>query len=246
MLSVNAIHKKFELSKKERKLKGTRTLDVLRGVSFECLPGTVTGLLGVNGAGKTTTLRTLTGAIRPDEGGVTLASKNIHKDKSAALKLGFHSGSTALYKRLTVDENLRFFSGLYGMVGEALERRITQLAEELRFSDYRSKKIKDLSTGMLQKVAIARAILHNPEVIVLDEPTTGLDVMASAIIIDFIRKQKDAGKTILFSTHNMHEVESLCDSIVVLHNGVVHFNGGLQEFCNGKELSETITETLSA
>lgn len=246
MLVLKDLYKTFALSKREKKLQGVAQVDVLKGVSFECAAGTVTGLLGVNGAGKTTTLRTLTGALAPDQGRVLLGGKNIHADKRAALHLGFHSGSTALYKRLTVDENLRFFGGLYGFSGSVLNKRIDALAEQLLFAEYRNKKVKDLSTGMLQKVAIARAILHNPDVIVLDEPTTGLDVMASATIIEFIRQQRDAGKTILFSTHNMHEVESLCDRIVVLHGGQVHFNGTLQEFCRGEDLAGTITRVLAA
>lgn len=245
MLTANNIHKAYRLNKKEQKQQKAKHVDVLKGVSFSCQPGTVTGLLGVNGAGKTTTLRTLTGAISADAGDVTLNGLDVHSNKLAALSLGFHSGSTALYKRLSVRDNLAFFGGLYGLSGVQLHARIQELAERLGFIQYIDKRVKDLSTGMLQKAAIARAILHDPHIIVLDEPTTGLDVMASANIIDFIRQQKELGKTILFSTHNMHEVESLCDRIVVLHQGVVHFDGTLDAFCGGQDLARTISQVLT-
>lgn len=245
MLTANNIHKAYRLNKKEQKLQHAKHIQVLKGVSFNCKPGTVTGLLGVNGAGKTTTLRTLTGAISADKGNVTLDGLDVHTNKQAALGLGFHSASTALYKRLSVLANLEFFGGLYGLKGANLTARVNELADRLGFAHYLEKRVKDLSTGMLQKAAIARAILHDPQIIILDEPTTGLDVMASANIIDFIRQQKELGKTILFSTHNMHEVESLCDSIVVLHKGVVHFDGTLDDFCGGKDLARTITHVLS-
>jgi sodium transport system ATP-binding protein len=192
--------------------------------------GEVVGLLGPNGAGKTTALRILAGILTPTEGEVLVDGQEIHGDLLAAKrKIGFLSGDTQLYQRLSPREVLFFFGRLYGMKEHPLRDRIEKLVQDLEMSDYASRPCGTLSSGQKQRANIARAFLHQPEVLILDEPTTALDVISGQFIVESIRREKTAGRAVLFSTHIMGEAEYLCDRIYLLHQGRVIDHGSLEE-----------------
>lgn len=200
---------------------------VVRDISFELYPGELVGLLGPNGAGKTTTLRMLAGLLSPDKGEVQIAGKAMRQHKSAArAQLGFLTGDMALYRRLKPLEVLEYFGKLYGVEAAVLPRRVQQLAVDFAIGDFADRFCEKLSTGQQQRVSIARTVIHDPAVIVLDEPTTGLDIMASELILRFMQRQaQEAGKAVLFSTHHLDEVNRLCQRILVIHEGQLVFNG---------------------
>jgi ABC-type multidrug transport system ATPase subunit len=195
-------------------------------LSLEVVPGEVYGLIGPNGAGKTTTLRMLAGLMQPSDGEARVAG-HAHAGDGAAARaaLGFLTGSTGLYARLTVSELLRYYGALYGLERAAIERRIEELATLLRFAPLLARRCAALSTGERQRVSLARAVLHDPVVLILDEPTAGLDVVASRFVADFVRDARARGRAILFSTHYMTEAELLCDRIGLLHAGRLIWEG---------------------
>jgi len=196
------------------------------GVSFEAKPGKILGLLGVNGAGKTTTLRMLSTIIRPTSGTAMVAGYDVVNDpQKVRASIGFMSTSTALYGRLTSIELIEYFGGLYGLEGERLKERVKYVTEKLQLHEFADRLCDKLSTGQKQRVNIARTILHDPPVLFFDEPTAGLDVVASQSVMEFIEEARDNGKTVVFSTHIMSEVERLCDEIVVVHDGVAKGSG---------------------
>ncbi len=202
----------------------------LTDVSFQCAPGEVLGLLGPNGAGKTTALRILSTALRPDAGSAFIHGMDVLAEPLQARKrIGFLSGSTGLYGRLTARENVEYFGRLHGMAPERLRRRCDALFEQLHIHEYAHKRADHLSTGMRQKCAIARAVIHEPQVVILDEPTTGLDVMSAKILLDFIASYKALGIPLIFSTHHLHEVEKLCDRVCIINHGASAFNGTVAE-----------------
>jgi len=188
--------------------------------SFEISPGEIFGLLGLNGAGKTTTLRLLAGLLKPNSGTAYICGIDVVKqpEKSKA-KLGFLTGTTGLYGRLKANEMIRYFGQLYGMSKSETDQRLDELMEILGMTEFAETRCDKLSSGTKQKVSIARTMIHDPEVIILDEPTAGLDVISSRAVIDFINTEKARSKTIIFSTHIMHEAEKLCDRIGVIHEG---------------------------
>ena len=237
MIEVKGLAKRFAVPvHKERR---ARQRDVrehdgwfhaVRDVSFQCEPGEVLGLLGPNGAGKTTALRILSTALRPDAGSAFINGIDILAEPLLARKrIGFLSGSTGLYGRLTARENVEYFGRLHGMPPDRLKRRIDQLFEQLQMHEYGHKRADQLSTGMKQKCAIARTVIHEPEIVILDEPTTGLDVMSSKILLDFIASSKALGIPLIFSTHHLHEVEKLCDRVCIINRGATAFSGSLAE-----------------
>lgn len=200
------------------------------GISFDVGAGSIFGLLGPNGAGKTTTLRMLATLIAPSDGTASVAGHDIETDPQAVRAgVGFLTGSTGLYPRLTAREAVRYFGRLYGMSPEILEPRIDSLFDRLEIRGYEKKRCGELSTGMKQKVSIARAIVHDPPVLILDEPTTGLDVLASRHIVEFIRDSRAEGKCVLFSTHIMSEAERLCDEIAIIHEGRIVASGTVDD-----------------
>lgn len=202
----------------------------VRDVSFACAPGEVLGLLGPNGAGKTTTLRMLSTALKPDAGTALVEGVDVLRDPLAARRvIGFLSGSTGLYGRLTVRENVEYFGRLHGVNGAELSRRVDELFSRLDMHAYADKRADALSTGMKQKCSIARTVIHEPKVVILDEPTTGLDVMAAKTLLDFIQSYKDKRIPLIFSTHHLHEVEKLCDRVCVINHGTTAFNGTVDE-----------------
>ena len=192
------------------------------GVSLECKPGRIFGLLGLNGAGKTTLMRILSTSSKPTSGTAKIDGYEIlNQPEMVKKRIGFLSSDTGLYPRLTAFETVTYFARLNGMEKEAIRRRIDEIFEILDMNDYRDMKVDKLSTGMKQKVSIARTMVHDPQVLILDEPTLGLDVITSRNIIDFVKSSKQRSKIVLFSTHVMHEAEKLCDDIAIIHKGKI-------------------------
>jgi sodium transport system ATP-binding protein len=193
-------------------------------------PGSIYGLLGANGAGKTTTLRLLATILKPTSGTAIVAGFDIVRDADRVRKnVGFLATSTALYARLTAREMIAYFGRLNGLAEPALRARIQTLADELEMHEFLDRRIDRLSTGMKQKTSIARTLVHDPQVMIFDEPTLGLDVMAARSIIRFVRECRSRGKTVIYSTHVMGEAEKLCDVIGVIHGGALRAEGTLAE-----------------
>jgi sodium transport system ATP-binding protein len=199
-------------------------------VSFTARPGEIFGLLGANGAGKTTTLRMLATILTPTGGSARIDGCDIVKDSQKVReRLGYLTGAAGLYERLTARQVLHYFGELYGMGEAARNRRITELTDTLDLAEFLDRRCDKLSTGQKQRISIARSVLHDPPVLFFDEPTSGLDVMAARTVVRFIRLCRDEGKTVLFSTHIMSEVEALCDRIAVIHDGRVFADGTLSQ-----------------
>lgn len=200
------------------------------GVSFHCYPGEVYGLLGPNGAGKTTTLRLLSTVLKPDSGRAIVCDfDTVTQCNNVRQSIGFLSGDTGLYRRLTGREILRYFSRLHGISSPAFEANLREISAVLGLSDILDTKTDKLSSGQKQRISIARTVIHKPQVLILDEPTAGLDIIASRAIIELIFRERKSGKTILFSTHVMREAERLCDRIGIIHEGKIRAEGTLHE-----------------
>ena len=199
-------------------------------VSFVVYPGEIVGLLGPNGAGKTTTLRMLAGILTPDGGRVLVGGVDMRDDPLAAKRrLGFLTGDTHLYQRLSPREVLRFFGRLYEMDDASLGPKIDRSVDQLDMASFADRPCGTLSSGQKQRANIARAFLHDPDVLILDEPTTALDVISGQFIVEAIRRERAAGRAVLFSTHVMGEAEYLCDRILLMHQGRVFDAGTLEE-----------------
>ena len=199
-------------------------------VSIHVQAGEVVGLLGPNGAGKTTILRMIAGILPPDAGAVRILDVDITANPLAAKqKIGFHSGDTQLYQRLNPREALQYFGRLYGMEEPRLTRRIEQLVGELEMSTFAGRPCGTLSSGQKQRANIARAFLHQPDLLILDEPTNSLDVVSGQFIVEAIRRERAAGRAVLFSTHIMGEAEYLCDRVALLHQGRLVDQGTIPE-----------------
>ena len=198
----------------------------VQNVSFAAPNGQITGLLGPNGAGKSTTMRLIAGVLRPDGGTAYIDEFNIQEQRVAAQKqLGVLPDKRGVYQRLTTRENIAYYGRLHGLHGASLTKRIDTLIDLLDMSDIANRKTDGFSTGQKVKVAIARSLVHNPPNIMLDEPTQGLDVMSTRAMRQVIRQLRQAGQTILFSSHIMQEVASLCDNIVIIAQGQVVAQG---------------------
>jgi sodium transport system ATP-binding protein len=199
-------------------------------VSLDVHAGEIVGLLGPNGAGKTTILRMIAGILQPDSGAVFINGQDLAANPLAAKQvIGFHSGDTQLYQRLNPREALLYFGRLYGMDDRTLARRIDQLVEELEMGPFAHRPCNTLSSGQRQRANIARAFLHKPDLLILDEPTNALDVVSGQFIVEAIRREKAAGRAVLFSTHIMGEAEYLCDRIALLHEGRIVDEGPLPD-----------------
>src|SRR5215470_6767698 len=209
------------------------------GVSFVCRPGQIYGLLGANGAGKTTTLRMLATILEPTHGTARLCGHDIveHPERVRA-NCGFLSTATALYPRLTAREMVEYFGRLNGLNGQTLEKRIDDLFDRLNMHDFSDRRCDKLSTGMKQKTSIARTLVHDPPVMIFDEPTLGLDIMTARTIIEFISECRDRGKTVIFSTHVMREVEKLCDVVGIIQNGKLLAEGTIEQLRQKHGLSD--------
>ncbi|MBE2196993.1 MAG: ATP-binding cassette domain-containing protein [Anaerolinea sp.] len=205
-------------------------VQAVKTVSFSAPNGQITGLLGPNGAGKSTTMRLIAGALDPDEGRVLVDDLDAFRQRVAAQqRLGVLPDKRGVYQRLTSRENVRYYGRLRGLRGTVLEARITELMTLLEMDDIADRMTEGFSTGQKVKVAIARALVHNPPNVILDEPTVGLDVMSTRAMRQVIRRLRDAGQTVLFSSHIMQEVASLCDNIVIIAHGRVVAQGTADE-----------------
>ncbi len=214
------------------------------GVTFSVAPGEVVGLLGPNGAGKTTILRMLAGILTPSSGTARVAGFDAHTDGLALKRrLGFLSGDTALYQRLTPREILRYFGRLNDMTDKVIEERTQTLVRELRMEDFADRRCQGLSAGQRQKANIARAFLHNPPALILDEPTTALDIVTGSFLLEAIARARAAGKAVLFSTHIMGEAEYLCDRVLLIHGGRIIDSGTVPELCE-RSGTKTLTDAF--
>jgi sodium transport system ATP-binding protein len=212
---------------RDRKRGEIRAVD---GVSFRCAPGQIYGLLGANGAGKTTTLRLLATLLQPTSGTATVAGHDtVGEPQQVRARVGFLSTATALYGRLTARETVEYFGRLHGLDEAKLASRIAELFTALEINEFSDRRCDKLSSGMKQKVSIARTLVHDPPVMIFDEPTLGLDVMTARAIVQFIRDCRQRGKTVVFSTHVMSEAEKLCDRIGIIHLGRLLAEGTLAE-----------------
>jgi sodium transport system ATP-binding protein len=212
-------------------------LDLRRGevpavaeVSFSCRPGEIFGFLGPNGAGKTTTLRILSTILRPTSGRATIAGYDVVNEAAEVRKnIGYMSASTGIYDRMTAWELVEYFGRLYGVPDDRLHDRMEHLFETLQMNNIRDLLGSKMSTGMKQKVSIARTIVHDPPVLIFDEPTAGLDVLVARAVLETIVSLREHGKCIVFSTHIMREAEKLCDEIAIIHRGQILARGTLPE-----------------
>jgi sodium transport system ATP-binding protein len=202
----------------------------LAGVSFDVASGQIFGLLGPNGAGKTTALRVLSTMLRPTGGTATVAGFDVVTQSSQVRrKIGFVSGNTGVYDRMTAWEMVTYFGRLHGLADDELRDRTERIFERLQMNEIRDVLGGKMSTGMKQKVSIARAVVHDPPVLIFDEATSGLDVLVARALITTVAELRDQGKCIIYSTHIMSEVEKLCDEIAILHRGHVLAQGTLGE-----------------
>ncbi len=205
-------------------------LHALDGVSFHAGPGEIFGLLGPNGAGKTTALRILSTILRPSGGKVRVAGFDVATHPNEVRRhVGYLSASTGIYDRMSAWEIVHFFGRLNGMNGVKLRERMEEVFALLRMDDFRDVAGARMSTGMKQKVSIARAIIHDPPVLIFDEPTAGLDVLVARTVLQTVARFRELGKCVLFSTHIMREVEKLCDRVAILHRGRILTSGTLEE-----------------
>ncbi len=217
-------------------------------VSFRCEPGQIYGLLGANGAGKTTALRMLATLLKPVSGTAKVAGFDVVSESQAVrAEVGFLAASTALYGRLTAREMVAYFGRLNGMDDAGIRSRIQQLADQLDMHEFLDRRTDKFSTGMKQKTSIARTLVHDPAVMIFDEPTLGLDVMTSRAIVKFVRQCRDEGKTVIYSSHVMSEIEKLCDRIGIIHDGELVAEGtlpSLQQQYGETEMEEIFVKAV--
>ena len=210
MITVDSIHKSFG------------KVHAVRGVSFDAPDGKITGLLGPNGAGKSTTLRVLYTVLKPDEGSATIDGADVVTDSLAARKrIGALPHGAGLYPHLTARENVAYFARLCGVDKAEIDDRVDQIVKLLEIGDFAERRTKGFSQGQRTKVSLARSLVHNPQNVILDEPSNGLDVMATRSLRELILKLKDDGRCVLFSSHVMQEVAALCDDICIIAHGKV-------------------------
>ncbi|MCA0393136.1 MAG: ATP-binding cassette domain-containing protein [Proteobacteria bacterium] len=222
MILLDNLHKSFKAK--------TGTVHAVKGVGFEARDGEITGLLGPNGAGKTTTLRMLYTLMSPDQGRIEVDGIDVAKDATAARKrLGVLPDARGVYKRLTARENVEYFGRLQGLDEATIQSRIERMADTLNMRDFLDRRTEGFSQGQRTKTAIARALVHDPRNVILDEPTNGLDVMTTRGLRGFLRDLRADGRSVIFSSHIMQEVAALCDRIVVIAKGEVRAIGSPDE-----------------
>ena len=237
MISVNGLHKSFGEVK------------AVDGVSFEARDGRITGLLGPNGAGKSTTLRVLYTVLRPDQGTALIDGADVVADSLQARgKIGVLPHGAGLYPHLSARENIVYYARLYGMDCAQIDERVQRIIDQLDIADIADRRTKGFSQGQRTKVALARALVHGPQNIILDEPSNGLDVMAIRSLRELIRALKAAGKCVLFSSHVMQEVAALCDEIVIIAEGRVAMHDspdGIRNQTGCDDLEEAFVRAIS-
>ena len=227
MIKVENLKKKFV---KYKNKKEKEEFDADNGITFEAKEGEIIGILGPNGAGKTTLLRMIAGILEPTEGTVSFDGLN-YKENEIEIKqnIAYLSGNTKLYDTLSTYELLKMCADIYGVPSEKIDKRIQELSKILNMDSFLYNKISNLSTGQTQRVNIARCLVHDPKYYILDEATTGLDIISSQIILDFIKQEKQRGKVILYSTHYMEEAENICDKVIMINKGIVINSGTPQK-----------------
>ena len=236
MIEVEALAKRFG------------PVEAVREVSFSAADGRITGLLGPNGAGKSTTLRMLYTVLRPDAGSALIDGTDVVADPLAARRsIGVLPHSAGIYRQLTARENIRFYGELHGLAPALLRRRIDELVGRLDMTEFADRRAAGFSQGQRIKVGLARALVHSPRNVLLDEPTNGLDVMATRALRELIRGLRAEGHCVLFSSHVMQEVAALCDDVVIIDHGRVAASGSpeaLQARFGGASLEETFVRVL--
>ncbi len=224
------------------------SVQAVRDVSFEARDGRVTGLLGPNGAGKSTTLRILYTVMKPDAGTATIDGADVvQQSLEARGRIGTLPHGSGLYPHLTARENIAYYARLYGVPKDALEAQVEKVIAELEIGDFADRRTKGFSQGQRTKVALARALVHEPRNVILDEPSNGLDVMATRSLRELIRRLKAQGKCVLFSSHVMQEVAALCDEIVIIAGGRVALDGspdGIRNETGCDDLEEAFVKAI--
>jgi sodium transport system ATP-binding protein len=221
---------------------------VLRGISFEASSGEIFGLLGPNGAGKTTTLRVICTLLAPDAGSVeVLGFDSRTAPQEIRRRVGVVTAEIGVYPRLSARENISYFAELSGVLDGEVKRKVDAVIERLDMRDFANQRAESLSSGQKQKVAIARAIVHDPPVLMFDEPTSNLDVLASREIRQFMVESKGRGKCVIFSTHVLHDAERLCDRVTIIHRGQVVASGSTAEVRgNSVDLEDSFLKLVGA
>lgn len=236
MIRVDGIHKSFG------------DVHAVRGVSFEAPDGKITGLLGPNGAGKSTTLRVLYTVLRPDEGSATIDGHDVVENSLEARRCtGALPHGAGLYPHLTARENIAYYATLCGVARDDIAGRIDKIIDLLDIREFADRRTKGFSQGQRTKVALARALVHDPQNVILDEPSNGLDVMATRSLRDLILKLKDDGRCVLFSSHVMQEVAALCDDIVIIAHGQVAIDdsvAGIRRKTKCKDLEDAFVKAI--
>jgi sodium transport system ATP-binding protein len=241
LIEVRGLRKTFHDRKKG-------DVPAVRDVSFTCPPGKVFGLLGRNGAGKTTTLRMLATILVPTSGTATVAGFDIvQRPAEVRRRIGYLSGDTKLYDRLTGRELLQYFGALAGMENGAVAARIEALREPFGLDEILVKRVGKMSTGMKQRLSIARVVFHEPEILIFDEPTSGLDVIGAREVLRLVRELRGKGRTVIFSTHIMTEAERICDEIAIIEKGSLMAQGtpaSLGVGANGRSLEDVFVDVV--
>lgn len=219
MLKVKDLTKKFtKYNKKSQKVEFYAD----RGISFEAKEGEIIGILGPNGAGKTTLLRMIAGILEPTSGSIEFDEKSyVNNEIDIKRNIAYLSGNTKIYNTLSTYELLKMCAEIYEVDKETIEERIGEIAKTLNMETFLYNRIANLSTGQTQRVNIARCLIHDPKYYILDEATSGLDIISSQVILEFIKKEKSRGKTVLYSTHYMEEAENICDYVIMINQGVI-------------------------
>lgn len=231
MIQLHNVCKVFPLNRKERKKQRKTVAQVVNNIHLSCPSGKALALVGANGAGKTTLLRMIATMMMPTSGDIEVCGLNTRTDALAIRHhIGFLTTNTALYEHMNAYETVRFYADLYDVDAKLFQQRQDELFTLLGIHNFAHKRIKELSTGMKQKINIARTLIHEPDILLLDEPTTGLDIMASQSIIELIQCYKKKQKTIVFSTHHFGEVQRLCDDIAVIVQGSLLYHDSLPQF----------------
>ena len=236
MIKVEGVHKSFG------------KVHAVRGVSFDAPDGKITGLLGPNGAGKSTTLRVLYTVLKPDKGSATIDGVDVvHDSLNARRRIGALPHGAGLYPQLTARENIAYYATLCGLAGDAIDERVEHIIGLLEIGDFADRRTKGFSQGQRTKVALARGLVHDPQNIILDEPSNGLDVMATRSLRALILKLKDAGRCVLFSSHVMQEVAALCDDICIIAEGQVAIDDsadGIRERTGCDDLEDAFVRAI--
>lgn len=228
MITADNLVKTFIRNEKKNKKSEFNAVD---GISLSVQEGEIVGILGPNGAGKTTLLRMMSKLMKPTSGMVSIriGEKEVSDDIEVKRHIGYLSNNTKLYGRLSTRELLQMLGVLYGVAEEDTKRRIDEISEVLSMESFLDNRIEKLSTGQTQRASIARCLIHDPQVYIFDEPTLGLDIISSAAIVDFMKGEREKGKTVLYSTHYMEEAEYLCDRIIMIHQGRIIGEGTPEE-----------------